>query len=87
MHFQLNTHKHTPRFENLIAIYRQLTSTLSFGSVKEQSREREGKSIIEREMKSVIFGLTWNQVFTCASVILRPRASAARSADAKYFCL
>lgn len=29
----------------------------------------------------------WNQVFTCASVILRPRASAARSADAKYFCL
>lgn len=29
----------------------------------------------------------WNQVFTCASVILSPRARAARSADARYFCL
>lgn len=29
----------------------------------------------------------WNQVLTWASVILSPRARAARSADAKYFCL
>lgn len=33
------------------------------------------------------FVLTWNQVLTWASVILSPRARAARSADAKYFCL
>lgn len=31
--------------------------------------------------------LFWNHVFTCASVIFRPRANEARSADAKYFCL
>lgn len=29
----------------------------------------------------------WNHVFTWASVILSSLASAARSADAKYFCL
>lgn len=29
--------------------------------------------------------LFWNQVFTCESVILRPFASADRSADARYF--
>lgn len=28
----------------------------------------------------------WNQVFTCASVILRALARAARSAEARYFC-
>lgn len=31
--------------------------------------------------------LFWNHVFTWASVIFKPRANAARSADAKYFCL
>lgn len=31
--------------------------------------------------------LFWNQVFTCASVIFSDFANAARSADAKYFCL
>lgn len=30
--------------------------------------------------------LFWNQVLTCASVIFRALASAARSADARYFC-
>ena len=31
--------------------------------------------------------LFWNQVFTCASVILRALASADLSAEARYFCL
>jgi len=31
--------------------------------------------------------LFWNQVLTWASVILRVLASAARSAEARYFCL
>lgn len=43
--------------------------------------------LILKGIKNSLLILTWNQVFTCASVILRPLASWALSADAKYFCL